>query len=119
MPERLVVTASVVDAALLDRTSPNLAARVIAAAGVGGGGAHGQAQARAGGSGARRVGLAAGDVADPRIQRIVLEAGAEPPAQGEGDRVAVWLPNMPAWLALMFACARLGAIVQAIANWLG
>ena len=29
-----------------------------------------------------------------------------------GDRVALWLPNVPAWLALLFACARLGAIAQ-------
>ena len=40
-----------VDAALLDRTSPNLAARVIAAAGVGGGGAHGPARPRSGACG--------------------------------------------------------------------
>jgi fatty-acyl-CoA synthase len=31
-----------------------------------------------------------------------------------GDRVALWLPNAPAWLALHFACARLGAIVVAV-----
>lgn len=29
---------------------------------------------------------------------------------GRGDRVALWLPNVPAWLACFFACARLGAI---------
>ena len=23
-----------------------------------------------------------------------------------GDRIAVWLPNIPAWLVLLFACAR-------------
>ena len=33
---------------------------------------------------------------------------------GEGDRVALWLPNVPAWLALFFACARLGAIAVAV-----
>ena len=27
-----------------------------------------------------------------------------------GDRVAVWMPNAPAYLALLLACARLGAI---------
>jgi fatty-acyl-CoA synthase len=32
----------------------------------------------------------------------------------EGDRVALWLPNVPAWLALFFACARLGAITVSI-----
>lgn len=33
---------------------------------------------------------------------------------GAGDRVAIWLPNVPAWLALLFACARLGAVVVAL-----
>jgi fatty-acyl-CoA synthase len=31
-----------------------------------------------------------------------------------GDRVAIWLPNVPAWLACFFACARLGAMVVAV-----
>ena len=31
-----------------------------------------------------------------------------------GDRVALWLPNIPAWLALFFACARLGAIAVSL-----
>ena len=31
-----------------------------------------------------------------------------------GDRVALWLPNLPAWLALFFACARLGAITVSV-----
>ncbi len=31
-----------------------------------------------------------------------------------GDRVAVWLPNVPAWLACFFAVARLGAITVAV-----
>jgi fatty-acyl-CoA synthase len=30
-----------------------------------------------------------------------------------GDRVALWLPNTPAWLACFFACARIGAIALA------
>lgn len=33
---------------------------------------------------------------------------------GAGDRVALWLPNAPAWLELFFACARLKAIVVAV-----
>lgn len=33
---------------------------------------------------------------------------------GPGDRVAVWLPNVTAWLACLFACARLGAIALAV-----
>ncbi|HVO15595.1 MAG TPA: AMP-binding protein [Alphaproteobacteria bacterium] len=32
----------------------------------------------------------------------------------QGDRVALWLPNTPAWLALYLACARLGAIAVAV-----
>src|SRR5438477_6821739 len=31
-----------------------------------------------------------------------------------GDRVALWLPNMPAYPLLYFACARLGAIAVAV-----
>ncbi|MFP5461457.1 MAG: AMP-binding protein [Gammaproteobacteria bacterium] len=31
-----------------------------------------------------------------------------------GDRVAIWLPNLAAWLACFFACARLGAIGLAV-----
>jgi fatty-acyl-CoA synthase len=33
---------------------------------------------------------------------------------GPGDRVALWLPNVPAWLATFFACAQLGAIAVAV-----
>ncbi len=33
---------------------------------------------------------------------------------GRGDRVAFWLPNMPAYLVLYFACVRLGAIAVAV-----
>ena len=32
---------------------------------------------------------------------------------GAGDRVAVWLPNTPAWIVALIACARLGAIAVA------
>jgi len=31
-----------------------------------------------------------------------------------GDRVALWLPNVPAWLVTFFACARLGAIAVSV-----
>ena len=31
-----------------------------------------------------------------------------------GDRVALWLPNLPAWLAVFFGCAQLGAIAVAV-----
>ena len=33
---------------------------------------------------------------------------------GNGDRVAVWLPNKLEWMMLLFACARIGAIVAAV-----
>ena len=33
---------------------------------------------------------------------------------GAGDRVALWLPNLPAYPILYFACARLGAIAVAV-----
>lgn len=33
---------------------------------------------------------------------------------GAGDRLGLWLPNVPAWLAVFFACARLGAIAVAV-----
>jgi len=33
---------------------------------------------------------------------------------GPGDRVALWLPNVPAWLASFFACAQLGAIAVSV-----
>ena len=33
---------------------------------------------------------------------------------GPGDRVALWLPNLPAWLATFFACAQLGAIAVSV-----
>ncbi|MFO1133638.1 MAG: AMP-binding protein [Rhodoblastus sp.] len=33
---------------------------------------------------------------------------------GKGDVVAVWLVNRVEWLALLFACARIGAIVAAV-----
>jgi fatty-acyl-CoA synthase len=35
-----------------------------------------------------------------RLARSLRELGV-----GAGDRVALWLPNIPAWLALFFACA--------------
>jgi len=33
---------------------------------------------------------------------------------GPGDRVALWLPNLPAYPILYFACVRLGAIAAAV-----
>lgn len=33
---------------------------------------------------------------------------------GPGDRVALWLPNVSAWLSCFFACAQLGAIAVSV-----
>ena len=33
---------------------------------------------------------------------------------GRGDKVALWLPNVPAWLTLYFALGRLGAVAVAV-----
>ncbi len=43
-----------------------------------------------------------------------LATGLEQLGIGRGDRVALWLPNVPAWVAAFFACARLGAIAVAV-----
>jgi fatty-acyl-CoA synthase len=43
-----------------------------------------------------------------------IAAGLAGLGVGAGDRVAVWLPNVPAWLELLFACARLRAIALAV-----
>lgn len=44
-----------------------------------------------------------------RVARGLADLGI-----GPGDRVALWLPNAPAWLALYLACARLGAVAVAV-----
>jgi fatty-acyl-CoA synthase len=43
-----------------------------------------------------------------------LAAGLRSIGIGPQDRVALWLPNLPAWLATFFACARLGAIAVSV-----
>ena len=43
-----------------------------------------------------------------------LAAGLRSIGVGEGDRVALWLPNLPAWLTTFFACGRLGAIAVSV-----
>lgn len=43
-----------------------------------------------------------------RLAQGLREAGV-----GAGDRVALWLPNTPAWIAALIACARLRAIAVA------
>ena len=44
-----------------------------------------------------------------RTAHGLADLGVEP-----GDRVALWLPNVPAYPILYFACARLGAIAVAV-----
>src|SRR5258707_14821571 len=44
-----------------------------------------------------------------RAARGLSDLGVAP-----GDRVALWLPNVPAYPILYFACARLGAIAVAV-----
>ncbi|HQP66003.1 MAG TPA: AMP-binding protein [Quisquiliibacterium sp.] len=44
-----------------------------------------------------------------RLAGGLLALGVRP-----GDRVAIWLPNVPAWLTCFFACARIGAIALAV-----
>jgi fatty-acyl-CoA synthase len=43
-----------------------------------------------------------------------LAAGLRSIGVGAGDRIALWLPNLPAWLATFFACGRLGAIAVSV-----
>lgn len=49
------------------------------------------------------------DLESRRVARGLIDLGVK-----EGDRVALWLPNVPAWLACLFACARIGAVVVAV-----
>mgnify|MGYP000866718264 CR=1 FL=1 len=43
-----------------------------------------------------------------------VAAGLKELGIGHGDRVAIWLPNIPAWLEVFFACAQLGAIAVSV-----
>lgn len=45
-----------------------------------------------------------------REEADAIAAGLAGLGIGRGDRVVLWLPNGPAWAALFFACAQLGAI---------
>lgn len=45
---------------------------------------------------------------------LAVAAGLARLGVRRGDRVAVWLPNVPAWVELEFALARLGAMAVAI-----
>jgi fatty-acyl-CoA synthase len=59
--------------------------------------------------GAARMAVGEIAAASRRLATGLRRLGVKP-----GDRVAVWLPNMPAWLACFFACARLGAIAVSV-----
>jgi fatty-acyl-CoA synthase len=49
---------------------------------------------------------------DGEARRVA--AGLAARGVARGDRVALWLPNLPAWLACFFACGRLGAIAVSV-----
>ncbi len=55
--------------------------------------------------------MTVGDLADAsrRVAHGLRRLGI-----GPGDRVALWLPNIPAWLECFFACARIGAIAVSV-----
>ncbi|MCW5773369.1 MAG: AMP-binding protein [Rhodospirillaceae bacterium] len=52
-----------------------------------------------------------GDLAD---HGAALAGGLARLGLGAGDRIAIWLPNVPAWLELLFAAGRLGAVAVAV-----
>ena len=49
------------------------------------------------------------DALGRRLARGLADLGV-----GRGDRIALWLPNVPAWLALYLGCARLGAVAVSV-----
>jgi fatty-acyl-CoA synthase len=55
--------------------------------------------------------ISAAELAE-RSRRVA--AGLNALGIGEGDRIALWLPNAPAYLILSLACARIGAITVAV-----
>ena len=59
--------------------------------------------------GGRAVSVGDLDGRSRRVAQGLSELGV-----GPGDRVAIWLPNVVAWLELYFACARLGAVAVAL-----
>ncbi len=71
--------------------------------------------------GARHAGREAIVSADRRIAYAELYREAERYARaflalgvGKGDKVALWLPNRPAWLFAQHGCALIGAVVVAL-----
>lgn len=49
-----------------------------------------------------------------RERALRIAAGLTRHGIGRGDVVALWLPNVPDWLAVAFACARIGAGVLSL-----
>lgn len=49
-----------------------------------------------------------------RARSLALAGGLHARGIARGDRVAIWLPNVPLWIEMLFACARLGAAVVAV-----
>ena len=74
---------------------------------------HARAQARPDGPALidrdRPLGYSELETLSRRLATGLAQAGI-----GVGDRVALWLPNLPAWLAFFLACARLGAIAVSV-----
>lgn len=59
--------------------------------------------------GDQQIGFAEFDALARRAATALAELGV-----GAGDRVALWLPNVPAWPILYLACCHLGAIAVAV-----
>jgi len=57
----------------------------------------------------RPVSLRALEIESRRVAGGLARLGITP-----GQRVALWLPNVPAWLAAFFACARIGAVAVSV-----
>lgn len=51
---------------------------------------------------------------DIALRSRQLAAGLHKLGVRKGDRVAVWLPNVTAWIELLVACGRIGAIVVSL-----
>lgn len=59
----------------------------------------------------RGAAIAYGDLA---ARAACVAAGLARCGLGAGDRIAIWLPNVPAWLEILFAAGRLGAVALAV-----
>lgn len=49
-----------------------------------------------------------------RQRALALAAGLAALGLTPGDKLAIWLPNRPAWFVAQYACARLGVVVVAL-----